>query len=284
MRRACLYFLFFLSGVSALTYELVWQRSLNLIFGVSTLSVSTVLAAFMGGLALGGYLCGRLADSSKHPLRLYALLEAGIGAAGLLVPFGLTLVAALPPFLGTGRWSFAFGRLGSSLFVLGLPTTLLGATLPVMSRLARRREGQHVSFGAVYAVNTFGAVAGAALTGLVFLRFLGMQQTLWIAAALNGLNACVAGLLARRESQTVMRFACWTSLPCRPDVSPEPSSVSAERVTSPSLRPLLLCAALTGAISTGLEVVWSRILGILTSNSAYGFALILVVVLFGLFV
>jgi spermidine synthase len=277
MRRACLFCLFFLSGVCALTYELVWQRAINLIFGVSTLSVSTVLAAFMGGLALGGLLFGRLADRSRNPLRLYALLEAGIGLTGLLVPLGLAVVAARAPGLQSclppGRWSFAASRLILSLIVLGLPTTLLGATLPVMSRLMfRRDDGRHSSFSAVYAVNTLGAVVGAALTGLLFLRLLGMQRSLWIAASLNGLIACVAAVLARRSSaapgEAILRS----------------SASLAEAESSTSTRPLLFCAGLTGALCTGQEVAWSRILGILTSNSAYGFALILIVVLSGLFV
>src|SRR5437763_8202935 len=99
MRRGGLYTLFFLSGASALIYELVWQRLLNLLFGVSTLSVSAVLAAFMGGLALGGLLFGRLADRTRRPLRLYAWLEAGSALAGLLVPPGFALVRAAYPAL-----------------------------------------------------------------------------------------------------------------------------------------------------------------------------------------
>src|SRR5258708_19715560 len=94
MRRVCLYSLFFLSGGSALIYEIIWQRLLNLVFGVSTLSVSAVLAAFMGGLALGGLLFGRLADRTRRPLQMYAWLELGIGAAGLLLqpPFPLPII------------------------------------------------------------------------------------------------------------------------------------------------------------------------------------------------
>src|SRR5437764_11319486 len=95
MRRAGLYGLFFLSGASALVYELACQRLLNLVFGVSTLSVSAVLAAFMGGLALGGLLLGRRADRSGRPLRLYAALEAVIGTAGLLVPASFALLTRL---------------------------------------------------------------------------------------------------------------------------------------------------------------------------------------------
>src|SRR5258707_9934234 len=95
MRRASLYGLFFLSGASALMSELVWQRLLNLVFGVSTLAVSAVLAAFMGGLALGGLLLGRLADRTHRPLRSYALLEVGIAVAALLVPPGFALLTGL---------------------------------------------------------------------------------------------------------------------------------------------------------------------------------------------
>ena len=109
MRRVFLYGLFFLSGASALVYELVWQRLLNLVFGVSTLSVSSVLAAFMGGLAVGGLLFGRWADRTRNPLRLYAGVEAAIGLTALLVPPGFALLTRFYTFLyvllepGAGR-------------------------------------------------------------------------------------------------------------------------------------------------------------------------------------
>src|SRR5947209_10824973 len=99
MRRAGLYGLFFLSGASALVYELVWQRLLNLVFGVSTLSVSAVLAAFLTGLALGSFAFGRFADRTTRPLRCYAWLEAGIGAVGLLVPPGFAALTTVYTWL-----------------------------------------------------------------------------------------------------------------------------------------------------------------------------------------
>src|SRR5438105_4277586 len=140
MRRAGLHGLFFLSGVSALVYELVWQRLLNLVFGVSTLSVSTVLAAFMGGLALGGWLFGPLADRSRRPLRLYAWLEAGVGATALLVPPAFAALAALygPLYaaLNPDLWTGACLRFALAFAVLAVPATLIGGTLPVMGRLA----------------------------------------------------------------------------------------------------------------------------------------------------
>src|SRR2546421_5417006 len=140
MRRAGLHGLFFLSGASALVYELVWQRLLHLVFGVSTLAVSAVLAAFLGGLALGGLLFGRLADRATRPLRLYAALEAGIGALALLVPPGFALLTAVYVSLSAwwhpGPWAGAGLRLALSLLVLLPPATLLGAPVPVMARLA----------------------------------------------------------------------------------------------------------------------------------------------------
>jgi spermidine synthase len=274
MRRTALYTLFFLSGVSALIYELVWQRLLNLLFGVSTLSVSAVLAAFMGGLALGGLLLGRVADRTPRPLRLYAWLEAGIGSAGLLVPAAFILLSrvytALYASLEPGQWGGTCLRLGLAFLILAVPATLLGGTLPLMGRLAVRRSRTLPSaFSLLYAVNTLGAVVGAALTGFVLLRYRGMHETLWIAAGLNFLVALGAGVgsLLRRGSadESVAHFGEMA-------------------VHEPTPRPwvALGCAALTGAITMGLEVAWTRILGILTSNSAYGFALLLTVLLVGL--
>src|SRR5262245_41172074 len=201
MRRGGLYVLFLLSGVSALTYELAWQRLLHLVFGVSTLAVAAVLAAYMGGLALGGLLFGRLADRTERPLRLYALLEASLGLSALLVPPGFALLAhwytGLSAALGPGPWGGTLLRLGLALLVLGGPATLLGGTLPVLARLVcRPHDGLPQSFSLLYAVNTLGAVLGAALTGFVLLHRLGLQQTLWLASAVNlliALSACAVG-------------------------------------------------------------------------------------------
>jgi spermidine synthase len=278
MRRVGLYGLFFVSGVSALIYELVWQRLLNLVFGVSTLSVSAVLAAFMGGLALGGLLLGRRADRTQRPLRLYAFLELGIGITGLLVLPGFAALTAIYPtlhdMLHPGAWGGACLRFAISLLVLIVPATLLGATLPAMGRLTlRRTTAMPTAFSLLYAVNTLGAVCGAALTGFLFLRYLGMQHTLWLAAGLNGLVALAAYRLSHVEQQLLSRDAA-------ADRSTADSRLDVQSASTPWLA--LGCALLTGAVCTGLEVAWSRILGILTSNSAYGFALLLTVLLLGL--
>src|SRR5262249_40289163 len=144
MRRVGLYGLFFLSGVSALIYEVVWQRLLNLVFGVSTLSASAVLTALMAGFALGGLVFGPFADRTTRPFRWYAWLEAGIGAAGLLVPScfaALTAVySSLHKDLEPGGWGGVYLRFGMSFLILGIPCTLMGGTLPFMGRLALGRD------------------------------------------------------------------------------------------------------------------------------------------------
>jgi spermidine synthase len=275
MHKVWMYVLFFLSGASALIYELVWQRQLNLVFGVSTLSVSAVLAAFMSGLALGGLLFGRLADRTRRPLLVYALLEACIGVVGLLLPFGFALLttvySALYAQLQPGPWGGACLRFLIAFPILAGLATLIGGTLPLMGRLALGRStALPTTYSLIYAVNTLGAVAGAALTGFVLLRCLGMRESLWIAASLNFLIASVAvlGHFTRRGE--------------RADAYPEPAPARLERLSFPGPWLALGCAAITGASAMGLEVAWTRVLGILTSNSAYGFALILSVLLLGL--
>src|SRR5262249_23033948 len=127
-----------LSGASGLVLEMLWTRMLTLVFGSTTLAISTVLTAFMGGLGLGSYLAGRVADRLRHPVRTYALTEAAIRVYALLVP----LVMMLYPGLNRGLWS-AFGdhyavlsvlRFVASAALLIVPTTLMGATLPILAR------------------------------------------------------------------------------------------------------------------------------------------------------
>ena len=104
--RAVILACFFLSGASGLILEMLWTRMLTLVFGSTTLAVSTVLTAFMGGLGLGSYLAGRIADRLRNPVRTYALTEAAIGVYALLVPLAMAFYPALNRWL----WS-AFGDL-----------------------------------------------------------------------------------------------------------------------------------------------------------------------------
>src|SRR6516162_5352600 len=196
---------FFLSGASGLILEMLWTRMLTLVFGSTTLAVSTVLTAFMGGLGLGSFLAARYADKLKNPVRAYAAAEAAVGAYALVVP----LVIGLYPGLNRWLWS-AFGdryallsllRFIASAGLLIVPTTLMGATLPFLARhfVTRPWELRRVGLriGTLYAVNLFGAVMGSFLAGFVFLPTLGIRWTNVTAASFN-LSLAAAIVLARR--------------------------------------------------------------------------------------
>src|SRR5262249_54544334 len=195
---------FFASGTSGLVYQVVWVRELVLVFGATTFAVSTVLTAFMGGLAVGSYYFGRRSSSVTRPLRLYGLVEIGIGLYGLAVPF---IFGALPPvyhlfwrWLHLSFFALSFVRFVFASAVLVIPTALMGATLPVLSSYyARDLKRIGLRVGQLYAVNTFGAVIGAAATGFALIPTLGMSATTATAAAINLALGVVALAIDRRE-------------------------------------------------------------------------------------
>ena len=176
---------FTLSGMTGLIYQVLWGRMLALVFGSTTTATGTVLAVFMGGLALGGWFAGKRADLLERPLRVYGLLEGGIGVCVLLVPLLFSL------FLSLYRigWHLAGGEgllLTTFRFLLAClallpPTLLMGATLPVLSRLcATRQETLGARIGTLYSANLLGAAIGAFLAGvgsrLVDLRRMARDQ------------------------------------------------------------------------------------------------------------
>ena len=192
--------IFLLSGAASLIYEVVWMRYLTLIFGVSTYATSTVLATFMGGLALGSFLFGSWADRVRRPLLAYAGLELAIGAYALAIP---SLFEALRgPYvalyqLGLPYSGLALGRAALASLVLLPPTVLMGGTLPVLAAFfVRGRDGDvGRQTGILYFVNTGGAVLGCALAGFYLIEHLGLVATTQVAAATNFvLAAATVGL------------------------------------------------------------------------------------------
>ena len=198
-----LLFFFFLSGFSALVYQVLWMRLLALVFGVTIHAASTVLAAFMAGLALGSAVAGRLADRVRRPLVAFAAAEAGVAAAALATPLALAGVEALyvrlypalddwPPAVGLVRFVLSFA-------VLIVPTTLMGATLPLVVKSALAHGtilGRQVS--RLYAGNTAGAVIGTLLAGIWMISQLGISWSFRIAALVNLTVAAGALILSRR--------------------------------------------------------------------------------------
>ncbi len=240
-----LFALFAISGGSGLAFEIVWIRALGLQFGTTTPAISTVLAAFMGGLALGSLYFGARADRHPRPLTLYRNIELGIAAAGLAVSlvllhfdgfFGVlsTAIAAAGPLKVPLRF-LLFGGL------LLLPTTLMGGTLPTLSRALVRSGVSGRVVGLLYALNTAGAVVGVLLPDLLTIPALGLTATAGLATLGNLL---VAALVQRVQVE---------SPPVRP-VAP----LDADRVRVPRL-PLAIYAA-SGFCAMGYELVWSRLM------------------------
>ena len=176
---------FFLSGASGLIFENLWTRMLRHVFGSTTLAISTVLTAFMGGLALGSYLFGRYADRIKKPLVVYAVAEGIVGVYALLVP---VIVQDLYPFVNTWMWknfetSYAWLSVFRFMFsaaVLILPSTMMGATLPLLARhFISRPDGMKkvgLNVGILYTLNTMGAIVGTFTAGFVLLPEIGQRS------------------------------------------------------------------------------------------------------------
>jgi spermidine synthase len=263
---------FFLSGVCGLVYEVVWMRRLALTFGITVFATSTVLAAFMAGLALGSWLVARRIDQSPNPVRVYAWLEIGVGAYALAVP---AIFGALEPLYVTaanlleGRFLlFNLVRALLAFAALLLPTTLMGATVPAIGRyLVERGAGVGWNVGLLYALNTFGAVVGCVAAGFWLVPTLGLSRTILSAAATN--IAIGVGLLAARVGD-------------RSAVTVPPPTPEAAPVSSRLVWVAALVFAGSGFSALAYEVVWTRVLVVYVHNTTYAFSVMLAVFLAGL--
>ena len=196
--RLAITLFFLLSGATGLVYQVLWVRMLGLVLGHSVLAISVVVAIFMAGLGLGARVAGSRAERAARPLLSYGLLEAAIGALALLSPILVRAGAELFGRLSGGGESLV-GVVLVAVAVLLPPTTAMGATLPLLTRwYAREERTLGRDMGWLYAVNTSGAVLGAALAGFVLLPSLGQPATLYLAASINLAVALGAVLLGRQ--------------------------------------------------------------------------------------
>ena len=272
--------LFLVSGAVGLGYQVLWSRYLLGFIGVSAYSYATVLASFMGGLALGSALLGRLADRVRSPLRLFALLEAGVGLYALVYPrlseWGAALYGGLVSFApervsaGQALWAKA---LIAGLLLL-VPTTLMGGTYPALVRHATDRL-QHVGREAsrLYSVNALGAAGGALLMAFVLMPVLGMTRGLIVLALANGLVAATALLLARGVGPLAEAPAA--------TAAPEPGDLEAA-LTPGQVRLALALILVEGFLAFSLEIGWTRYFAVVLGSSTYSFALVLAAFLFGI--
>src|SRR5262249_26069094 len=188
--RSIFYAIFFLSGATGLVYEVIWVRLTGLVFGNTSQAISTVLGAFMAGLALGSWKLGQRADRTDNALRMYGLLEIGIGLSAALVPLIFhaldTFYRVIAPSMSLIPGGTGLVRFGVSLVVLVAPTFLMGGTLPVLARFFTESMDQvEQSVGALYALNTFGAAAGTLAAALVLIPGIGNIRTTLAIATIN---------------------------------------------------------------------------------------------------
>jgi spermidine synthase len=276
--------LFFLSGISALIYQVLWLRLLALIFGVTIYAASTVLASFMAGLALGSFVAGRLVDRAHNPLLWYGLAEVLVGLLALPTAAALDaivrLYATFYPALPDAFVPLTLVRFAFSFVVLIVPTTLMGATLPIAVKSSLlRAEGLGQRIGLLYATNTAGAIVGTLLTGFYLIGGIGVDASLRLAAALNmlvGVAAMVASLAFKRQQVGVAGRLLTTD----PSIA---AANSADIAVVERVRGLMLLVfALSGFASLALEVIWFRLLALFLEVTTYAFTIMLATFLCGI--
>lgn len=253
-----IFLLFFLSGFTALLYEVVWQRLLHLTFGLSTYAVTTVTASFMLGLAVGYFLAQSPRLTRYHPLTIYGIAEGGIGAFALIFPLLTHAIEAVHVAAGGNFFLQAF----LSFLALVCPATLMGLTLPTLTRHLEHTGPAGRRIGLLYALNTTGSVLGAFFGGVFFIRTYGVFATTLIATAINA-GICAVALLQPRSRAPVYAAGDLSRIP-------------------PAALGFLVFPFLTGFIGLALQVLWVRTLVCVVSNNTYSFSIVLTDILAGL--
>lgn len=268
--------IFFLSGISGLIYQVVWVRMLSLTFGVTSYAIATVLCGFMAGLGLGAILAGRVADRLPRPLLGYTVAEIMIAITGVLSPLlfaGVrSLYVSIVDLTGLeSLFSLSMLRFVLAFVILLVPTTMMGATLPLIVRSSLlRMEGMSRNVSLLYGVNTLGAMVGVLSAAFILIGRYGLQRTLVVAAVIN----IVAGLLALALDRVrAGGEVAAQDLDATVDEAPYP--VSAQRA-------VVIVFGISGALSFAYEVVWARVLSIFFDATTYGFAVMLAMVLLGI--
>jgi spermidine synthase len=255
----------------------VWTRDLYLFFGSTIHSITTVVAAYMGGLGLGAFLLGRLADRRANPARLYGVLEIGIGVFGLGSAWLLDRVGsaylAVARVLDPGVWPATGMKFLFAFTVLLAPTFLMGGTLPMLTRAfaGARLEGYRRQLALFYGLNTLGGVVGCALAGFVLIERVGLRGTLLGVGVANLALGGAALLLARRAVPEAAAPA-----------DPEAPLVPAEPADERTRRLAIWLIGVTAFASLLYEIGWTRVLVLVLGSSTYAFTTILAAFLAGI--
>jgi spermidine synthase len=258
-----LFFLFIGSGCAALIYEIVWFQLLQLVIGSSAISLGILLGTFMGGMCLGSLALPRMISARRHPLLVYAALEAGIGVFALLILFGMPLVGGVyTAWSGAGITGIVLRAMAAGICLLP-PTIMMGATLPAISRWVRATPEGVSWLGFFYGGNIAGGVLGSLAAGFYLLRQYDVTIATLVGVAINAGVALVAYVLAGQTQYQV-----------------EP--VAVRGVTARGTTSVYVAIGLSGMTALGAEVIWTRLLSLHFGATVYTFSLILAVFLMGL--
>jgi spermidine synthase len=264
---------FVASGAAGLIYQVVWSSQLVLVFGNTTEAIGTIVTAFMAGLGFGGLAGGLIAPRLRNPLRLYGFTELAVALAALLVPFGFLAIdnAYRSAYDATPIGALTLLRLGLALATVTPVTFLMGLTLPLLTRhlvTSLRTAGAHM--GGLYSANTLGAMAGSLISGFILIELLGLSATAHVAVALNAVAGAIALVLAARETAV------------NQDAHAAEAAADAPAL-SHRLRLVVYAASfVSGFVSLGLEVLWTRMLAEGTGSQIYQFVGILAAFLLGI--
>ncbi|MGB0589307.1 MAG: fused MFS/spermidine synthase [Myxococcota bacterium] len=293
-----LYGCFIVSGAAGLIYEVIWSALLSNLVGGTTTTHTVVLAAFMGGLALGNRFGGRWADTGILPLRLYAYLETAVGILGVLSPqladlAGAIYVSLAPDPSGAFVWLDSPLRLALAMATILPASFAMGATMPALVRACTTRlGGLGASVGWLYFINSAGAAVGALMATFYVIPKFGLDLGLILVGTSNLLLALLALGLSRRVHGEQAYPAAdaphepgTTGRPSEPEDAPalqlhEPAP--ARVYTRPQVRAALDAVFLSGIATMLIELVWTRILALTMGGSAHAFAIMLATFIAGI--
>jgi len=278
--------LFFFSGASALIYQVIWVRMFGLVFGVTVFAVSTVLTSFMAGLAFGSLYFGRFVDKHKNPLKVFALLQLGIGVFALSFPLLLQGLIRVYIYINqcfpTTFYLKSLIRFALSFLLLFIPTSLIGGTLPVLSKFfVRRLKELGWNMGRLYSINNLGAAIGCFGAGFLLLEALGVKETLYLAAIINIFIAGIVLIMRRYLPEEEKRSH--NQVENTNETAGKTDDSKLERYPRYITRLVLWIFAIEGFCTMAYEVIWTRILvGLIYEKSIYLFTVIVVAFIFGL--
>jgi spermidine synthase len=300
LSRGAVFALFYASGIAGLIYQVLWLRRLSVVFGVTVYAASTVLAAFMAGLAIGSVLSSRILRRGVPPLAAFGAAEILVGVTGLLSPLLLDAASALYALLhGASPDSLGLltlARLVCSFAILAVPTAMMGVTLPLLSAAVSSSDrASGVSVSLLYATNTLGAMSGTLLSGLVLIPAIGIQRAFLFAATVNVAVGVIALWMSRINPpkgghHTVTTQASASSqkpvvsepVVSEPVVS-EPVVSGFSRIDKSQLdKWLSVIVIISGFASLGLEIAWFRLMLQFVTATTEAFTAMLATVLGGI--